>query len=113
MENKRQHPRFSFNEPVGYQRQKDFPVEGSLAEDISHQGLRLRVNQFIPLNTVLELQVQLPGRVQLVSVRAKVVWVRMSYNCVDSWEIGLQMISNDPSMIAIRNYVNLRSAEAY
>ena len=112
MYNRRQHPRFSFNEPVGYCRGGDDPLAGSLADDISQTGLKLSVNEFIPLNTILELQIQLPGQEQLVSARTKVVWVKEMPHRDDAWEIGLQLISSDAFSSAISNYVNLRRPEA-
>ena len=111
MLNRRQFRRFSFNEPVGYQKEKDYPMEGSLAEDISQSGLKLSVNEFVALNTVLELQIQLPGRIQLIPARAKVVWVQEMPFRDDVWEIGLELIPDSFSSSAIRNYVSLRGTE--
>ena len=108
MENRRQHPRFSFNEPVGYQKLgEDSPVEGSVAEDISQTGLKLSVSEFIPLNTVLELQIQLPGQSQLLPARAKVVWVKEVPHQDDRWELGLQLIDGESFSSAVREYIGL------
>ncbi|MBF0489391.1 MAG: PilZ domain-containing protein [Candidatus Omnitrophica bacterium] len=112
MENKRKHPRSSFSEPVGYQRREDLPLEGSVAGDISQTGLKLSVNEFIPLNTILELQIQLPGQVQLVPAHAKVVWVREASHREDAWEIGLQLVSSENFSLAIREYVNRNRFES-
>ena len=106
MENKRRFPRFSFNEPVGYQRGEVSSLEGSVAEDISQTGLKLSVNEFIPLNTVLDLQIQLPGQMRLVSARAKVVWVNEVAHRDDAWEIGLQLIDGDSFSSAVKDYVH-------
>lgn len=108
MENKRQFPRFSFNEPVGYQRGGRSSFEGSVAEDISQTGLKLSVNEFIPLNTVLDLQIQLPGQMNLVPARAKVVWVKEVPHRDDAWEVGLQLIGSESFSEAIKDYVNYR-----
>ncbi len=111
MENRRLAPRFSFNEPVGYQRGGGIP-EGSIAEDISQTGLKLSVSEFIPLNTTLELQIQLPGQEQLVCAHTKVVWVKEIPHRDDAWEIGLHLISGESFSEAIRQYVNLRNLES-
>jgi hypothetical protein len=107
MENKRQFPRFSFNEPVGYQKGGEYSsLEGSVAEDISQAGLKLSVGEFIPLHTILELQIQLPGQIKLVPARAKVVWVKEIPHRDDAWEIGLQLVSSESFSSAIKDYVS-------
>jgi len=106
MENKRQFPRFSFNEPVGYQRGGSSSLEGSVAEDISQTGLKLSVSEFIPLNTVLDLQIQLPGQMRLVSARAKVVWIKETAHRDDAWEVGLQLVGSESFSSAIKDYVS-------
>ena len=81
-------------------------MEGSVAEDISQAGLKLTIHEFIPLNTVLELQIQLPGQMKLVPARAKVVWVNEMPHRDDAWEIGLELVSSEAFSSAIKDYVS-------
>ncbi len=108
MQDRRQCERFPIYEPAGYQRKQELPIEGSIAEDISLTGLKLKVNEFIPQNSVIELQIHLPGLVQIIPARATVVWVKEIPYRDDSWELGLQLASNEPLSTAIRDYINLR-----
>ncbi|MBI3602183.1 MAG: PilZ domain-containing protein [Candidatus Omnitrophica bacterium] len=111
MENRRQFVRIPFYEPVGYQRQEASTLEGSLARDISQGGVKLRVNEFIALNTILELQIQLPGQIQLMKAHAKVVWARELPYRDDGWQVGLELIASESFSLAIRDYIGLRRFE--
>lgn len=75
--NKREHPRSSFREPVGYQTsgEEGLPV-GALAGDISQGGVRIRVQEFIPLRTVLQMKIRMTDPERMVPVKGQVVWVR-------------------------------------
>ena len=74
--NKRQYARKEFREAIGYQSGFDAPTHGSLAGDISEGGVRIRVQEFIPLRTVLALKVHLNNPSRTVPVKGQVVWVR-------------------------------------
>jgi len=108
MENKRQFPRFRIDEPAMYQRYQDAPAVGSVAADISLGGVKLNVNEFIALNTVLNVNLHLPGQVQVVPARAVVVWVRERPYRDDCWEIGLQLLGDSLTSSTIRDYINRR-----
>lgn len=105
MDNRRQYQRFPFYESVGFQRRDDAPAEGSLSEDISLKGVKLNVNEFIPLNTILELQIHIPGQARMVFVNAKVVWVRESPKRVDGWQVGLEINDNGSFLVDLENYI--------
>ena len=111
MDDKRRYQRFPFCESVGYHRREELPLEGSLSEDISRMGLKLNVNEFIPLNTTLELQIHIPGQVQVVFIQAKVVWVREHSQRVDAWQVGLQLIEKDSSLSDLENYIKFLRLE--
>ena len=66
---KRQYPRFSFHGPVGYQRREDAPESGSVAVDLSQGGVRLRLSEFVPLNTLLDLKLHLTNPSRIMPVR--------------------------------------------
>ena len=112
MDNRRQYPRFPFYEPVGYQKYRDLPLEGSIAGDISQTGLKLNVSEFIPLHSTLELQIQMPGQTQVIPTRAKVVWVREIPHQDNSWQVGLELVPDESASFAIRDYIGLRRLES-
>ena len=111
MNDKRQYQRFPFSESVGYQKREELPLVGSLSEDISRMGLKLNVNEFIPVNTTLELQIHLPGQVQVVFVTAKVVWIREHTQRLESWQVGLQLIGDGSSSSDLENYIKFLKLE--
>jgi hypothetical protein len=71
----RQFTRFPFNEPVNYQSGED-PSNGSLAGDISEGGVRIRVQEFIPLRTILSLKIHMNNPPRVVPIKGQVMWVR-------------------------------------
>jgi hypothetical protein len=97
MENRRQFARAHFHEAVEYQRHEQSSLSGAAAGDISGGGLRLSVNEFIALNTVLDLQIHFPSKGHIVPVKGKVVWVREMPYRDDGWYIGVQFVSDLPS----------------
>jgi hypothetical protein len=111
MENKRKFPRFSLSEPVGYSREGQAP-EGSLSEDVSETGIKLTVSQFVPRNTLLELQIQLPGKVGVIPARAKVIWVKEVAYRDDAWEIGLQIEASPEYLSAVHDYISFYRFES-
>jgi hypothetical protein len=112
MENKRRFQRFSMSEPVGYQQEGRSP-EGSLSEDISQAGIKLNVSQFIPLNTTLELRIQVPGHVGTVAVLGKVVWVKEVPYRDDAWEIGLELAPSPEFASAVEEYISFHRFESF
>jgi hypothetical protein len=103
---KRVSPRFSFAAPVMYG-PPEVPNNGSLAGNISLSGISLRVQQFIPVGTVLEMQIRLEDSGKVVWVRAKVVRIRevLSDDC---FEIGLKFVRDEECMRTIGAYINTR-----
>jgi hypothetical protein len=106
MDNRRQHARFPFSGPLEYQKNESSPSQGSVAGDISQGGFKLKVNEFLPLGTILEVKIQLPGRLQVIPAHAKVVWVKEIPFRDDGWEVGLELIAKEASS-AIREFIGL------
>ncbi len=103
--NKRQHPRFEFCEPVGYHKPQQTP-HGSLASNISQGGVKLTVYEFIPIGSMLEMQVQLPD-LKTVNVKGRVMWVNeIAYS--ERYEIGVQFIPQDVAASTIGDYIKSR-----
>ena len=90
--NNRQYPRFPFRESVAYQT-GDAPSSGSLAGDISEGGVRLTVNEFIPLNTVISLNIRLSDPARVVPAQGRVVWVREDPDG-ERFDVGIQFVAD-------------------
>ncbi len=92
---KRVEPRVSFDESVQFQFKDPQKFGGCLACDISESGIRVYVNDFIPLNTELMLQMQLPSK-NMVDCVGRVVWVtEVPYS--SRYQAGLEFVNNEAS----------------
>ena len=103
-EDKRSAPRFLFSEPVAYGI-PEVTVNGSVAGNISLSGISLRVQGFVAIGTILELQIRLSQSPKLLWVRAQVVRIRevLSEDC---FEIGLQFVRDEKCKRVIGEYIN-------
>ena len=101
---KRAAPRFLFSQPVAYGI-PEVTVNGSIAGNISLSGLSLKVQEFVPVGSVLELQLHLGKTPKVIWIKAQVVRMRemMSEDC---FEIGLKFINDGYSLKAIGEYIN-------
>jgi hypothetical protein len=106
MKDQRNHPRFYFYEPVGYQRPNDLDIQGSMAQDISFKGLRLKGSTCLPLDTLLHLKIALPGQTQFIAVEAKIVWIRQLPLEENSYEMGVELTSAITPQ-SIQDYINV------
>ena len=97
-------PRFLFSEPVAYAK-PDVVVNGSVAENISLSGMSLKVQEFVPMGIILELQIRLGQSPKVIWVKAKVIWVREVFS-EDCFEIGLKFIKDEECEKAIGKYIN-------
>ena len=104
--NNRQYPRFPFREAVAYQT-GDTPACGSLAGDISEGGVRLTVKEFIPLNTIVNLNIRLSDPARVVPAKGRVVWVREDPGG-ERFDVGIQFVVEQGTDPAIRGYVASR-----
>ncbi len=83
---KRTSPRFSFAEPVAYGSSEE-SFNGSVAGNISLGGISLKVQTFVPMGTVFELQLSLGNSPEIVWAKARVVRIREVGE--GSYEVGL------------------------
>ena len=111
MDQKRQYPRFPFKEAIGYQANGDAPLSGGLSADIGEGGVRIRVQEFIPLRTVLSLKVHLTDPARTVPVRGQVVWVREVPHSESTFDVGIKFLEEEPKDPALGEYFNSRRYE--
>ena len=103
-EDKSASPRFLFSEPVAYA-QPEVIVNGSVAGNVSLSGMSLRVQEFVPMGVILELQIRVGESPKVIWVKAHVVRVRevLSEDC---FEIGLKFIKDEECIKAVGKYIN-------
>lgn len=92
-EEKRRFARVTFKQPVQFQLKDPVQLGGSLSFDLSEGGVRIRLNDFIPLAAELPLQIQLTIE-QAVDCVGRVVWVR-KVPFSDSYHVGLEFIATE------------------
>ena len=92
-EEKRRFVRITFKQPVQFQWKDPVPLGGSLSFDLSEGGIRIRLNDFIPLAAELPLQIQLAIE-QAVDCIGRVVWIRKVPSS-DSYHAGLEFIETE------------------
>jgi len=103
-EDKRGSPRFLFSEPVEFAL-PEMTVNGSVAGNISLSGMSLRVQEFVPVGVILELQIRLGQSTKVIWAKAQVVRVR-EVLADDCYEIGLKFIKDEECIKAVGKYIN-------
>ena len=103
VENKRADARFLFLNPVGYAH-PGVVVSGSVAGNISLSGISLRVQEFVPMGAILELQIRLGQSPKIIWTKAKVVRIRevLSEDC---YAIGLKCVRDEECARAIGKFI--------
>jgi hypothetical protein len=103
-DNKRVEPRFLFSEAVAFSLPQ-VSVNGGIAGNISLNGMSLKVQEFVPMGVVLELQIRFGTSPKVVWAKAKVVRVRqvLADGC---YEIGLRFVRDEECTRAIGEYIN-------
>ena len=90
--NRRQSKRMRFVELVGYQLKDAVHFGGCRAVDISETGIRLLLNDFIPLNGELFLRIQLATQVAVECI-GRIAWVA-KFPFGENYQSGLELINN-------------------
>ncbi|MBF0123041.1 MAG: PilZ domain-containing protein [Candidatus Omnitrophica bacterium] len=89
----RRFPRTPFQRPVRFK-----PKDGAIflshsAQDISQGGIRVNSDGFVPLGTILTLQIKLADEGILLDMRGKVVWVKYVPH-LDMYQLGLEFFGD-------------------
>lgn len=91
IEEKRRFPRRQFKEAVNYHLRETQDFGGCLAADLSTGGIRINFNEFVPLNTEIQVQIHPQGSSKVLDLIGKVVWVS-EIPFSERYQIGLQFI---------------------
>ncbi len=104
-DNRRQFPRFEFDKPVQYQSKEGADSHGALASDISIGGIKMTINDFVPLGSVLELGIHIAELDRQVVVKGKVVWIREN-TYSERFDIGLEFVRDELTASLIEKFLN-------
>ncbi len=70
----------------------------TLTKDISLGGVNIRTDTFLPIDTVVKINLSLPKMHKIVCVRGKVKWVKSLYDD-EVFELGLEFLDTPPDII--------------
>jgi len=71
----------------------------TLTKDISLGGVNIRTDIFLPIDTVVKIELSLPKMHKIVCVRGKVKWAKSLYDD-EVFEIGLEFMDTPPNIIS-------------
>ena len=102
LEEKRKTERIRFQEALEFQ-WKNTPIQGGcLACDLSEGGIKINFNEFVPLNSEIELTLRLKGQPDVLMLLGRVAWVKQ-VPFSDRYQLGLEFSGSDPNSIAETN----------
>jgi len=87
---KRDLQRIESRHPVRFQFKDASLYGGCLSLDVSENGIGINMNKFVPVDTELDLLIQLEEK-KKIECRGKVVWVE-KFRFSDRYKIGLEFI---------------------
>lgn len=107
----RKFPRITFRNPVGYRFPDKNVLSGSVAYDLSEGGVRLWVEDFLPLNSEVVVSLQLKPERE-VALAARIAWIQKVPHA-DSFHVGCEFLGNRentfPKFI-LKNFLELQAA---
>jgi len=105
---KRRHPREKMIADVYYKDEKKQSFGGCVAKNVSESGVCIKIGEFFPVGTILDLQFKLPLSPMAIYVKGKVVRVNKSpFN--ELWEVGLEMIADITYAKLVQQYIALKN----
>ena len=70
----------------------------TLTKDISLGGVNIRTDTFLPVDTVVKIELSLPKMHKVVCVKGRVKWVKSLYGD-EVFELGLEFVDTPPDII--------------
>lgn len=102
---KRHFLRARYNDSVRFHFRDSGKSGGCVARDISEDGIRLDLEDFVPINSEMILQMKFHDSPVAMDIKGRVVWSQqVPYS--DRYHVGFQFVeTNPPIKEGIRNYV--------
>ncbi|MBF0330601.1 MAG: PilZ domain-containing protein [Candidatus Omnitrophica bacterium] len=93
----RRFKRVAFHRPIKVKCSGQDVYAGHLTQDISQGGVRVITSDFVPVNSVVTVQVQLKDREKIMELHARVAWVRATA-FGETYQLGLEFFGDTPRM---------------
>ena len=107
-QDKRRHHRKRMVAEVGFKSEQKQSFGGCIAKDVSESGVCIKIGEFFPVGTTLDLQFKLPLSSTAVYVKGKIVRINKSpFN--DQWEVGLEIIKDATYPQLVKQYIALKN----
>lgn len=104
----RRHRRERMVAEVYYQSNKNVKAGGCVAKDISLGGVCIKIGEFFPVGSILDLQFKLPLSHQAFNVKGKIMWInKKPYN--EEWDVGLEILKDATYLKLVAQYLNSKS----
>jgi hypothetical protein len=71
-----------------------------ISKDISSSGARIQANVFLPVDTLIKIQLNLKDPPRMVTALGKVKWIRSLYGD-ESYEAGLEFVDTSSETIQL------------
>ena len=71
-----------------------------ISKDISSSGVRIQANVFLPVDTLIKMQLNLKAPPRMVTALGKVKWIRSLYGD-ESYEAGLEFVDTSSETIKL------------
>ena len=79
-------------------------MSGSLSDNMSRGGICLTVKEFIPLNTIVRLQLHFSNPMHVVPAKGRVVWVKEEPQS-ERFDVGIEFIVDQDTSPGLRDYI--------
>lgn len=73
-------------------------IHYTLTKDISLGGVNIRTDTFLPVETLVKIDLPLPKMHKIISVRGKVRWIKSLYDD-EVFEVGLEFVDTPHDVI--------------
>ena len=100
---RRRFKRIRYAYPVEYQPKDSLKGLGSLSQDIGEGGIRIVVNDFVPLHTQMQVKISLNNE-QNQNCLARVAWVTKE-RFSEHYQLGLEF-SDDPANRYVKSQIH-------
>lgn len=81
-----------------HQNLKNKKIYYTLTKDISLGGVNIRTDTFLPVGTLIRIDLALPKMHKIISVRGKVRWIKSLYED-EVFEVGLEFVDTSHDVI--------------
>jgi len=86
-------------------------ISHHLTKDISSGGLKIRTDTFVPINTLLRIELLLTNPPRSIAAFGKVRWSRSLYGD-EMFEIGIEFLDTSPDSIkVIKEYIEITTEQ--